>query len=125
MRLTGSFQYLVPVLIPLALALLASPFVAVDPSLPHRLDPVPTIAIEGGKWAHELHSVVAPTCQHNLTTTAYKGKTRTGFVSFPRSGNSMLRTLVERATGYQTSSICQYSLFDLEIFRLIRGMGRL
>ncbi|GAA5889639.1 hypothetical protein JCM16303_004449, partial [Sporobolomyces ruberrimus] len=30
---------------------------------------------------------------------------KTGFVSFPRSGNSYLRGLVERATGFQTSSV--------------------
>jgi hypothetical protein len=48
---------------------------------------------------------MGPTCRTDLTTTPYKSKIRTGFVSYPRSGNSYIRSLLERATGFQTSSI--------------------
>lgn len=67
-----------------------------------------SIAIQGGKWDEELHKVVKPSC-HEIVTKPYRGKTRTGFASFPRSGNSYLRSLLERATGYQTSSLCEPS----------------
>jgi len=70
---------------------------------------VSKVAVQGGKWDSELHDAVAPTC-HDITTTPYTGTTRTGFVSYPRSGNSYMRSLVERATSYQTSSICGSSL---------------
>lgn len=71
-------------------------------------DDVSKTAVQGGKWDSELHDAVAPTC-HDITTKPYSGNTRTGFVSYPRSGNSYMRSLVERATGYQTSSICELS----------------
>ena len=67
----------------------------------------PEVGIQGGRWDVELHSAVNPECRHDLKTKPYHGDTRTGFVSFPRSGNSYLRSLVERATGYQTSSVCE------------------
>lgn len=72
--------------------------------------------VQGGKWDSELHDAVAPTC-HEITTTPYTGNTRTGFVSYPRSGNSYMRSLVERATSYQTSSICEVesSLVPVEL----------
>lgn len=63
------------------------------------------IPIEGGKWDAELYDVITPTCPTDLITKPYHSKHRTGFVSFPRSGNSYLRGLVERATGFQTSSV--------------------
>ncbi|GAA5833754.1 hypothetical protein JCM11251_003220, partial [Rhodosporidiobolus azoricus] len=63
------------------------------------------IAVEGGSWDTQLHAAISPACKSDLTTQPYRTDTRTGFVSFPRSGNSYLRSLVERATGYQTSSI--------------------
>ncbi|KAK4046517.1 hypothetical protein OIO90_006546 [Microbotryomycetes sp. JL221] len=61
--------------------------------------------MQGGRWDDELHAAVAPNCSSSVQTVPYKGSTNTGFVSFPRSGNSYLRSLVERATGYQTSSV--------------------
>ncbi|GAA5916582.1 uncharacterized protein JCM6883_000792 [Sporobolomyces salmoneus] len=64
-----------------------------------------SISVEGGRWDAELHSAMGPTCRADLTTVPYKAKIRTGFVSYPRSGNSYIRSLLERATGYQTSSI--------------------
>ncbi|GAA5962683.1 hypothetical protein JCM3765_006165 [Sporobolomyces pararoseus] len=64
-----------------------------------------SLAIEGGRWDAELHSAMGPTCRTDLATVPYKAKIRTGFVSYPRSGNSYIRSLLERATGFQTSSI--------------------
>jgi hypothetical protein len=66
----------------------------------------PKVALQGGKWDAELHDAVAPTCSHHTPTSRYQGKIKTGFVSFPRSGNSYMRSLVERATAFQTSSVC-------------------
>ncbi|CEQ41126.1 SPOSA6832_02813 [Sporobolomyces salmonicolor] len=63
------------------------------------------VSIEGGRWDEELHNAMGPTCKTELVAHAYDAKMSTGFVSYPRSGNSYLRSLIERATGYQTSSI--------------------
>ncbi|GAA6015220.1 hypothetical protein JCM10207_003647 [Rhodosporidiobolus poonsookiae] len=63
------------------------------------------IAIEGGSWDAALHSALAPACKTELSTRPYKSKVRTTFASYPRSGNSYLRSLIERTTGFQTSSI--------------------
>ncbi|GAA5982991.1 hypothetical protein JCM11641_006909 [Rhodosporidiobolus odoratus] len=69
------------------------------------------VAIEGGSWDSQLHDAVSPACKAELVTKPYKTDLRTGFVSYPRSGNSYLRSLIERATGYQTSSIyCDQAL---------------
>ncbi|GAA6020684.1 hypothetical protein JCM11491_000513 [Sporobolomyces phaffii] len=64
-----------------------------------------SLAVEGGRWEAELHSALGPTCRTDLTTRPFHSKISTGFVSYPRSGNSYIRGLLERATGYQTSSI--------------------
>lgn len=64
-----------------------------------------SLSVEGGRWDAELHSAMGPTCRTDLVTVPYKAKIRTGFVSYPRSGNSYIRNLLERATGFQTSSI--------------------
>lgn len=48
----------------------------------------PSISIEGGKWEIELHDAVDPLCDYNVEPVSYASKTSTGFVSFPRSGNS-------------------------------------
>lgn len=62
----------------------------------------------GGKWDAELHQAVSPECEHDIVTRPYNGSIRTGFVSYPRSGNSYMRSLIERSTRYQTSSVCTY-----------------
>jgi hypothetical protein len=53
-----------------------------------------------------LHSAVNPECPKEYDTRLYDGNSnlRTGFVSYPRSGNSYMRSLMERSTGFQTSS---------------------
>ncbi|GAA5870585.1 hypothetical protein JCM1840_004808 [Sporobolomyces johnsonii] len=63
------------------------------------------VLLEGGRWDAELHNAMGPTCKTELSAQVYNAKMSTGFVSYPRSGNSYLRSLIERATGYQTSSI--------------------
>lgn len=64
------------------------------------------MSLQGGKWDEELHNVVNPNC-HEVNAVPYQSQVKTGFVSYPRSGNSYMRSLIERATGYQTSSICE------------------
>ncbi|GAA5947958.1 hypothetical protein JCM10213_007666 [Rhodosporidiobolus nylandii] len=63
------------------------------------------VAVEGGSWDSELHAKLSPACKTEIATRPYPAKIRTAFASYPRSGNSYLRSLLERATGYQTSSI--------------------
>ncbi|GAA5895635.1 hypothetical protein JCM8208_005287 [Rhodotorula glutinis] len=63
------------------------------------------VAIDGGSWDAQLLDAISPACKSELVTKPYETSLRTGFVSYPRSGNSYLRSLIERATGYQTSSI--------------------
>lgn len=70
------------------------------------------MSLQGGKWDEQLHNAIRPEC-HDVETKPYRGQVKTGFVSYPRSGNSYMRSLVERATGYQTSSVCEPSRFSL------------
>jgi len=62
-------------------------------------------SIQAGRWGAQLHDAVNPTCEVDPETSVYQGPVRTGFVSYPRSGNSYMRSLIERTTGYQTSSV--------------------
>lgn len=75
------------------------------------------VAIDGGSWDAQLLDAISPACKSEIQTRPYDTKLRTGFVSYPRSGNSYLRSLIERATGYQTSSICA---LPPELFLLVR-----
>lgn len=63
--------------------------------------------IEGGQWAKELHESLSPNCPHTAPETSfYQGDIpTTALATFPRSGNSYLRSMVERSTGYRTSSV--------------------
>ncbi|KAL7336738.1 UAA transporter family-domain-containing protein [Rhodotorula toruloides] len=63
------------------------------------------VAVEGGSWDSQLHDAMSAACKNELVTIPYQTTIRTAFASFPRSGNSYLRSLIERATGYQTSSV--------------------
>ncbi|GAA5942139.1 hypothetical protein JCM10213_003814 [Rhodosporidiobolus nylandii] len=63
------------------------------------------VSLEGGSWSQQLHHAIAPECNVKLSTQPYKAKVRTGFASYPRSGNTFLRSMIERATGFQTSSV--------------------
>ncbi|KAK4046027.1 hypothetical protein OIV83_006416 [Microbotryomycetes sp. JL201] len=68
-------------------------------------DAADVAGLYGGKWDADLHSALDPDCKREFITRPYNGTIKTGFVSFPRSGNSYMRSLVERATSYQTSSV--------------------
>ncbi|BGP27902.1 hypothetical protein JCM10295v2_006889 [Rhodotorula toruloides] len=69
------------------------------------------IAVEGGSWDSQLHDAMSSACKSELVTIPYQTTIRTAFASFPRSGNSYLRSLVERATGTRTS-VNYYMRFD-------------
>ncbi|KAM0754968.1 UAA-domain-containing protein [Meredithblackwellia eburnea MCA 4105] len=69
------------------------------------------VAVEGGRWEKELVDATWPEC--NVTETeVWPGTVRTALSSFPRSGNTFTRELVERATNWQTSTVgyCDHSL---------------
>jgi hypothetical protein len=66
------------------------------------------VAVEGGSWDSQLYDAMSSACRNELETVPYQSSVRTAFASFPRSGNSYLRSLIERATGYQTSSVCEH-----------------
>lgn len=70
------------------------------------------VAVEGGSWDSQLYDAMSSACRSELETVPYQSSVRTAFASFPRSGNSYLRSLIERATGYQTSSVCEAYLPD-------------
>ena len=89
-----------PMIIPLLLWFTAAP---------------PPISLQGGVYALQLHAAVRPHCAHSVPAVRYNTTIRTAFASFPRSGNSYMRSLLERGTGYQTSSTCeQLWLWDLD-----------
>lgn len=68
---------------------------------------IPQVAVEGGRWANELHATVSAECPHEAPETQFfpSDILSTALATFPRSGNSYIRSLVERATGYRTSSV--------------------
>ena len=70
--------------------------------------------IEGGLWAQQLHAATLPQCPSIAPDTLHYtgvGRGKTALATFPRSGNSYIRGLVERSTGYRTSSVyCDYAL---------------
>ncbi|KAI5481570.1 hypothetical protein MNV49_002796 [Pseudohyphozyma bogoriensis] len=61
------------------------------------------VPIEGGDWESTFHTAIEPNCT-NETPVRWPGLRRTGLVSHPRSGNTFVRELVERSTGFQTST---------------------
>ena len=46
------------------------------------------VAIDGGSWDAQLLDAISPACKSELITKPYDTSLRTGFVSYPRSGNS-------------------------------------
>lgn len=71
-----------------------------------------SFSVEGGRWSHELNELLADhQCPAELHTRPFRTGRRTAFASYPRSGNTYTRSLLERATGFQTSAIyCDRSL---------------
>ncbi|GAA99330.1 uncharacterized protein L969DRAFT_619488 [Mixia osmundae IAM 14324] len=90
---------------------LASSTVALSAETGETKDPIVhnTAAVEGSRFGQQFHDKIDPNCSM-LSGAAVKypessDAQRTIFSSFPRSGNTYVRSLVERASGYQTSSI--------------------
>jgi hypothetical protein len=73
------------------------------------------VRIEGGLWATQLHSAVSPQCPSVPRETQYfDGQIPyTVLATYPRSGNTYIRGLIERASGYRTSSVyCDHVLAE-------------
>ncbi|KAK4330598.1 UAA transporter family-domain containing protein [Rhodotorula toruloides] len=102
-------QYLVPLAIPVLGALLLVPILSFSSR--------PAVTIVGSRWDSQVHQAVSPACDTELVTVPYQPTSRVALASFPRSGNSYLRSLVERATGFQTSSV----YCDPELERTFHG----
>ncbi|KAI5481608.1 hypothetical protein MNV49_002834 [Pseudohyphozyma bogoriensis] len=109
--------YITIFLIPVVIVSSAKFFSFPDVALPASLSALTSgkfsgkYSTVGGRWGNELWDALDPVCPNNFTTVPYRGPMKTGFASSPRSGNSYMRTMIERATGYQTSSIyCDKSL---------------
>lgn len=112
-----TLQYLLPICFPLLLSAIA--YIIFPSSFDLPPEPFePSVLIEGGAWEHELHSALLPECEHrnSSTTVRWEGKRRTALASFPRSGNSLTRELVERATNFQTSTVSYCDQFLRESF---------
>lgn len=64
------------------------------------------VAIQGGLWGEELHSAISPQCSAAMPETRFYSNPipYTALATYPRTGNTFLRSLVEKATGYRTSS---------------------
>jgi hypothetical protein len=67
--------------------------------------PQADVTVEGSKWAKDVHYAINPICHHNQTRTFYDAKKKTALATFPRSGNSYIRELLERSTGHLTTSV--------------------
>lgn len=65
------------------------------------------IQLETGLWGSQLHALTHVTCPTGaVNTTFYPGPVpATALATYPRSGNSYIRGLIERATTYRTSSV--------------------
>ena len=92
-------HYLLPLSAPILVSLLFH-LLYTPPVVPRA------ISLQGGAYDVRLHAAVNPTCTHARDAQLYNTTIRTAFASYPRSGNSYLRSLVERGTGWQTSSVC-------------------
>lgn len=63
------------------------------------------VLLEGGHWELEFHQAITPLCLNGSETKRWHGTRRTALASHERSGNTWTRELVERSTGWQTSTI--------------------
>lgn len=100
-----------------------------------RFSSIDDTVIEGGDWSRSLYDSLMPRCPKTPTaeeggaaslTRMYDGPAlpRTAFASFPRSGNTYTRELVERATGFRTSSsYCDPGLRKAFLGECERGKG--
>ena len=67
----------------------------------------PRSLIEEDHWSRALHTAVSPRCAEVIETfdIPLKGLPRTALATYPRSGNTFTRLLIERATGWHTTSV--------------------
>lgn len=122
-------QYFLPVLVPVALGIICTPLISFSSSFPrwslpsapflqgyHVTESSPStlvatahnFTVEGGGWAEQINALIPDdACPDTLESVPHRldGSRGTAFASYPRSGNSYVRSLIERATGYQTSSV--------------------
>lgn len=107
------FQYFVPILLPVFLSSLIWILVPMK-----EIPIVDTTILEGRLWEKELHATMIPECapSNSSATVRWEGKRRTVLASFPRSGNTLTRELVERATNFQTSTVSYCDEFLRETF---------
>lgn len=116
-------QYGIPLLAPLLLAIVLSQLDLnldaltlhpedLDSNAEGGVDETEYAVIEGGDWEVEMHSALWPQCHNRSESVRWEGDRRTALASYPRSGNTFTRELVERATGLQTSTVtyCDGSL---------------
>lgn len=78
-----------------------------DPHSNLRVFDAPTgPAVEGVGWAVSAHNALQPTCPQEVQTQRYeRTHLHTALATWPRSGNSWTRMLIERASGFRTSTI--------------------
>ncbi|KAM0746385.1 hypothetical protein T439DRAFT_137768 [Meredithblackwellia eburnea MCA 4105] len=55
-------------------------------------------------WEARFREAIRPVCGNTTTTSKWTGHVKTALASNPRSGNTWVRELVERTTGFQTST---------------------
>lgn len=75
------------------------------------------VLLEGGEWEAAFHSSIAPVCLSVNETRRWPGTRRTVLASHERSGNTWTRELVERSTGWQTSTIAYCDAALLKQFK--------
>lgn len=75
--------------------------------------------IEEDHWSRALYTTVSPRCAEVIETfdMPLANLPRTALASYPRSGNTFTRLLIERATGWHTSSL----YCDRELARAFDG----
>lgn len=65
-----------------------------------------SVVIEGAQWAITAHQALNPECPKGVDAQRYERKhLHTALATWPRSGNSWTRMLIERASGYRTSTL--------------------
>lgn len=124
-----SRQYILPVLVPVALGLIFAPLLSSSSAASLHSSSTSTLSsyhgasrgftVEGGEWAQQINALIPDdACPTELESVPHRVPSLgTAFASYPRSGNSYVRSLVERATGYQTSSI----YCDRKLEKLFKG----
>ncbi|GAA94321.1 uncharacterized protein L969DRAFT_25894 [Mixia osmundae IAM 14324] len=100
-------QYAAPLCVPLLFGFIAS--ISTSHISAGRLG-TQDVSLSGGAWESQFYSAMKPTNCEALERPAVRhpdlaNLPKTVFASFPRSGNSWTRSLVERTTGFTTSAL--------------------